>query len=133
LELLRSGFQSISPVSKDFITTMAKCITASFYLLLPVLAKMAACPLSNGPWGPTHPLADTAAAVIVAGPFNTQVRFTVLTNRLIRVEQQDSGKGFEDHSETINVLEDISPSCHAAHSANAPVGGMSIVQNQQQR
>lgn len=55
-----------------------------------IIALVDASPLSGGPWGPTDPMADPSATVIVAGPSGSRIRFTVLTDRMIRVEQSSS-------------------------------------------
>ena len=54
-------------------------------------ASINASSLSDGPWGPTDPVADPNAMVIVTAPFSattlSTVRFTVLTDRVIRIER----------------------------------------------
>jgi hypothetical protein len=59
-------------------------------------------PLSDGPWGPSDPVADPAAVVKTGN-----VRFTVLTDRLIRMERAASAakeeEVFEDRK-TVAVI-----------------------------
>jgi alpha-glucosidase (family GH31 glycosyl hydrolase) len=50
-----------------------------------VASATASSPLFNGPWGPTDPVADSNAVVMYGN-----VRFTVLTDRLVRMEQQNN-------------------------------------------
>jgi hypothetical protein len=71
--------------------------TTSFTLFLiaslPTLS-VSSGPLSNGPWGPTNPVADSDAVVI-----SGNVRFTVLTDRLLRIEQAKVDNNSE-HNDT---------------------------------
>ena len=60
----------------------------SFTLLL---LSSAAVSSSNAPWGPTNPVADPEAMVIVGN-----ARFTVLTDRMIRMEYKPTDSKFED-------------------------------------
>jgi hypothetical protein len=64
-------------------------------------------PLKDGPWGPTDPVADPAAIVIVPGPSGSHIRLTVLTNLMIRIEQSysttSSEATFEDRK-TVAVI-----------------------------
>jgi alpha-glucosidase len=55
-------------------------------------------PLSDGPWGPTDPVADPAAVVKTGN-----VRFTILTDRLIRMERATAKEEEEEEEE---VFED---------------------------
>lgn len=48
---------------------------------------VSASPLSGGPWGATDPIADPSAIIIVKGPSDSQIRFTILTDRMVRIEQ----------------------------------------------
>jgi len=66
-------------------------------------------PLSNGPWGPSDPVADPAVVILVVGPNNHKIRITVLTDRLLRIERaanaenDHDGSTFEDRK-TIAVI-----------------------------
>ena len=85
-------------------------------------------PLSGGPWGPTNPIADPAAMIFFAGPYNltnnnhTVVRITVLTERLLRVERATSPSALEDRK-TIAVIHRHLPVPKFRHSiTNEGVG-----------
>lgn len=62
-------------------------MAASFFFLMDIIILVKASPLSDGPWGPTNPVADPDAVILVDGPQGSQVRFTVLTDRMIRIER----------------------------------------------
>ena len=65
-----------------------------------LLDVVSSSPLSDGPWGNTDPIADPKAIV---KSDNGLVRFTVLTGRLIRIEQSSSQNAFEDRK-TVAVI-----------------------------
>lgn len=63
---------------------MNVCFAFFIGLFCLTLSNVHASPLSNGPWGPTDPVADHDATIRFDNP---AVRFTVLTERVIRMEQ----------------------------------------------
>ena len=65
-----------------------------------------ASPLSGGPWGPTDPVADHSAIIIVAGPTGSHIRFTVLTDRMLRIEQSSPSKAINTTTQQEATFED---------------------------
>lgn len=55
--------------------------------------SLLASPLSNGPWGPTDPVADALATIVTD---RGTVRITVLTDQVLRVERASREGAFED-------------------------------------
>lgn len=79
----------------DFFWSTAATLRRVLWFCL-LTCRVLASPLSNGPWGPTNPVADEKVTVVVQGPQQQQqVRVTVLTDRLLRIERSSSSR-FED-------------------------------------
>jgi len=76
----------------------------------------AAPPLASGPWGNRNPVADPGA-VVLAG----SARFTVLTERLIRMEYATDGEApvFEDRA-TVAIINRNLPLVEFTQSHNGP-------------
>ena len=60
--------------------------------LLLIPSALAAAPLHGGPWGPREPRASDGATFV-----SGSARFTLLTDRLVRVEWDDAA-AFEDRA-----------------------------------
>ena len=72
----------------------------------PANLLVVASPLSGGPWGPTDPVADQSAIIIVPGPRDSLIRFTVLTDRMIRIEQSASSTSTASSRSKVAPFED---------------------------
>ncbi|CAB9499897.1 Neutral alpha-glucosidase C [Seminavis robusta] len=90
---------------------MMEMVSGRRWFILAILFHLAwSSPLSNGPWGPTDPVADPAAIILVPS-----VRVTVLTDRVLRIER--IAKKAEDRK-TVAVINRKLPVPHFEHSIN---------------
>ena len=80
-----------------------------FFILLRFVHYGRSSPLSDGPWGPTNPKANPKAVIMPPNNGQDHVRFTILTERLIRIEQASSSAKpatQDDDSDGIPTFED---------------------------